>query len=128
LRLIEFTTPLPWMHFSPVSSTVQRELSTMIGIRATSGSVARTLRNVVIARSESSRSASMFTSRRLAPPRTCSSATSTAPWKSSASIRRRKRAEPVTFVRSPTMTKPVSGPISNGSRPLNRVRRWASGS
>ena len=34
---------------------------------------------------------------------------------------RRKRAEPVTFVRSPIRTKPVSGPISNVSRPLNLV-------
>ena len=99
----------------------------MIGSRATSGSVATTLRNVVIARSESSRSASMFTSRRFAPPRTCSSATSTEPWKSSASTRRRNRAEPVTFVRSPIITKPVSGPISNGSRPLNRVLRFPPG-
>ena len=80
LRLIELTIPLPWTHFSPASSTEKRELSTMIGIRATSGSVASRLRNVVIACSPSSRSASMLTSRMLAPPRTCSSATSTAPW------------------------------------------------
>ena len=77
-RLSELTTPLPWRHLSPASSTVQRELSTMIGSRATSGSVATRLRNVVIACSPSSRSASMFTSRRFAPPRTCSSATSSA--------------------------------------------------
>jgi hypothetical protein len=32
----------------------------------------------------------------------------TAPWKSFASISRRNAAEPVTFVRSPTTTKPVS--------------------
>ena len=51
----------------------------MIGSRATSGSVAITFRNVRIACSLSSRSASMLTSRMLAPPRTCSSATSTAP-------------------------------------------------
>ena len=63
----------------------------------------------------------MFTSSALAPPRTCSSATSTAPAKSPASTRRRKRDEPVTFVRSPIRTKPVSGPISNGSSPLQRV-------
>ena len=68
----------------------------------------------------------MLTSSRLAPPRTCSSATSTAPWWSSASISRRNRAEPVTLVRSPIITKPVSGPISNGSRPLNRVARPAA--
>ncbi len=59
----------------------------------------------------------MFTSRRFAPPRTCSSATSSAPCQSSASTRRRKRAEPVTFVRSPTITKFVSGVIANGSSP-----------
>ena len=92
----------------------------MIGSLATSGSVAITFRKVRIACSLSSRSASMFTSRKFAPPRTCSSATSTAPAKSSASISRRNRAEPVTFVRSPIITKPVSGPISNGSSPENR--------
>ena len=100
--------PLPWMHCSPASSTVHFELSTITGRRATSGSVAITFRNVRIASSPSSRSASMFTSRRFAPPRTCSSATSTAPPKSPLSTRRRNRAEPVTFVRSPISTKPVS--------------------
>src|SRR6266511_5120416 len=69
----------------------------------------------------------MFTSSRLAPPRTCSSATSTAPPKSPASTSRRKRAEPVTFVRSPIITKPVSGPISNGSSPLKRGAGRLSG-
>ena len=63
----------------------------------------------------------MFTSSRFAPPRTCSSATSTAAPKSPLSIRRRKRAEPVTFVRSPIRTKPVSSVISKGSSPLNRA-------
>ena len=56
------------------------ELSIMIGTRAISGSVAMRFRNVVIAFSESSRSASMFTSIRFAPLRTCSSATSTPLW------------------------------------------------
>ena len=64
----------------------------------------------------------MLTSMRLAPPRTWSSATATAPVKSPDSIRRRNRADPVTLVRSPMTTKLVSGPISNASRPLNRVR------
>ena len=63
----------------------------------------------------------MLTSSRFAPPRTCSRATSTAAWLFPASISRLKRAEPATLVRSPIITKPVSGPISNGSRPLNRV-------
>ena len=99
----------------------------MIGRRAASGSVAIRLRKVVIACSASSRSASMFTSSRFAPPRTCSSATATPPWKSSASTSRRNFAEPVTFVRSPTMTKPVSGPTMNGSRPEKRGSREGSG-
>ena len=80
LRLIELTTPLPCTHASPASSTLHRELSTMIGMRATSGSVAIRFRNVVIACTLSSRSASMLTSNRFAPPRTWSSATSTAAW------------------------------------------------
>ncbi len=99
----------------------------MIGIRATSGSVAIRFRNVVIARSPSSRSASMLTSSRFAPPRTCSSATSTACCQSPLSTSPRKRAEPVTFVRSPTMTNAVSSVTVNGSSPLNRERWIASG-
>ena len=66
------------MHFRPVSIAEKRELSTMIGTRAISGSVAITFRKVVIASSASSRSASMFTSIRFAPPSTCSRATATA--------------------------------------------------
>ena len=57
---IELATPLPCRHLSPASSAEKRELSTMIGSRAISGSVAIRLRNVVIACSASSRSASMF--------------------------------------------------------------------
>ena len=87
----------------------------MIGSRANSGSAATTFRNVVIACSDSSRSASMLTSSRLAPPRPARGRPRSRPVTSSSSISRRKRAEPVTFVRSPIITKPVSGPISNGS-------------
>ena len=36
-------------------------------------------------------------------------------------------AEPVTFVRSPTFTKFVSGPMVSGSRPESRRRRGTSG-
>ena len=77
-RLIELTTGLPCTHFSPASSTVHFELSIMIGSREISGSVAIRLRKCVIACSESSSPSSMLTSIRFAPPRTCSSATSTA--------------------------------------------------
>ena len=69
----------------------------------------------------------MFTSRRFAPPRTCSSATSSAAWKSPPSTSRRKRAEPVMFVRSPISVKFESARISNGSRPLKRVPGRRSG-
>ena len=69
----------------------------------------------------------MFTSSAFAPLRTCSIATSTAASRSSDSTSERNRAEPVTFVRSPIITNPVSGPISNGSSPLQRVRARADG-
>ena len=68
----------------------------------------------------------MFTSSAFAPLRTCSIATSTAASRSSASTSERNRAEPVTFVRSPIITNPVSGPISNGSSPLQRVLALAA--
>ena len=70
--------PLPWTHLSPASSTDHLELSTMIGTRAISGSVAIRLRKRVMHASESSIPSSMFTSTTLAPPRTCSRATSAA--------------------------------------------------
>ena len=62
----------------------------------------------------------MFTSSMFAPPRTWSTATSAASGYCPPSISRRNRAEPVTLVRSPTTTKPVSAPTTNGSSPLNR--------
>ena len=128
LSEIELTIPLPCRHCRPASSTVHFELSIITGQarrprarwRSRSGTCASPA-------PPSSRSASMLTSIRFAPPRTCSSATATAPPKSSASIRRRKRAEPVTFVRSPIRTKPVSAPISNGSSPLKRGARRRDG-
>ena len=58
--------------------TLHLELSTMIGIRLISGSVAIRLRNVVMHASESSMPSSMLTSSTFAPPRTCSRATSRA--------------------------------------------------
>ncbi len=79
-RLIEFTMPLPWRHFRPASSTSHFEESTITGTRAISGSVAIRLRNVVMAFTPSSRSASMFTSSMFAPLRTWSAAISTAAW------------------------------------------------
>ena len=68
--------------------------------------------------SESSKPSSMLTSRRFAPPRTWSSATSTAVVMSPALIKLRNFAEPATFVRSPIIWKFDSGRIASGSSPL----------
>ena len=69
----------------------------------------------------------MFTSRMFAPPRTWSSATSTAVEKSPFLISRANFADPVTFVRSPAIWKLLSGRMVSGSSPLNCVGRGSSG-
>ncbi len=76
----------------------------MIGTRLISGSDATSLRNFSMAASESSMPSSMLMSMTWAPFSTCSRATSSASSNSSSLIRREKRAEPVTLVRSPTFT------------------------
>ena len=121
-RLMELTIPLPWRHFSPASSTDQREESIITGTRAIAGSDAIWWRNRTIASRPSSIPSSMFTSMTWAPFSTCWRATSTAPSKSPASTRRLKAAEPVTLVRSPTLTKSDSGPTLSASRPASRHR------
>ena len=78
LREMELTTPLPCRHLSPASITSHLELSTMTGMRVISGSLAHSCRKRVIAATPSSIPSSMLTSRMLAPPRTWSSATSSA--------------------------------------------------
>jgi hypothetical protein len=75
---MEFTMALPCTHLRPASMTLHLELSTMMGTRAISGSTASRFRKRVMAASESSMASSMLTSRMLAPPRTCWSATVTA--------------------------------------------------
>ena len=102
-RLIELTIDLPCVHFSPASSTDHFELSIMTGTRLMSGSAAIRFRNRVIIASPSSSASSMFTSITLAPASTCSRAMATASSNFSSRIRRAKRREPVTFVRSPTI-------------------------
>ena len=57
----------------------------------------------------------MLTSTRLAPPRTCSSATSAAAAYWSSLISRANRFEPVTFVRSPIFWKFESSRMMSGS-------------
>ncbi|GIT12750.1 MAG: hypothetical protein CM1200mP34_1560 [Verrucomicrobiales bacterium] len=119
-KLIELTMPLPWMHFRPASMTDHFELSIMIGTREMFGSEAIRLRNRVIAASESSMLSSMFTSIICAPFSTCCRATASASSYWSFLISLAKRGEPVTLVRSPTLTKLDSGRTVNASMPLSR--------
>ena len=125
-KLIELTMALPCTHSSPASSTDHLLLSIMMGMRATSGSVASRFRKVRMQPSESSRPSSMLTSSTLAPARTCWTATSRALVMSPFLIILRKRRDPVTLVRSPTTMNVVSGRISRGSRPLNCEKLGAS--
>ena len=68
----------------------------------------------------------MFTSSRLAPPSTWSRATETAASNWPFRIRRAKRREPVTLVRSPTTRKADSG-RTRGSVPARRSREERAG-
>ena len=129
LRLIELTTPRPWSWRRPASMTDHLELSTMTGTAAMSGSAASRRRNRVMAATPSSIASSMFTSIITAPFTTWSRAIATAsssPARSSPTapaISRANLREPVTLVRSPTLTKapPGIGMVS-GSRPA----RWVA--
>ncbi len=97
------------------------------GTRLMSGSPARRSRKPLISRSESSIASSMLTSIIWAPLSTCSRATSRAPSWSPAWMSLRKRAEPVTLVRSPTFTKRLPGRRVSGSRPLYALACAGSG-
>src|SRR5947207_12997042 len=121
LSEIELTIALPWTHFNPASITSHFDESIISGTRAMSGSAAMRFRKRVIAALESSIASSMLTSIICAPFCTCERATSTAPAKSPERIRRENTLEPVTFVRSPTLTKSESSPIASGSRPARRM-------
>ena len=124
---IEFTIGLPWMHFRPASMTWNFEESTITGTRAMSGSPATRLRNSTIAFSESSRPSSMLTSMICAPFATWSRATSSAAAKSPLVTSLRNLAEPVTLVRSPTLTNGMSLVSVNGSSPDSRISGGISG-
>ena len=127
LSEMELTTPLPWMRLRPASMTSKRELSTMTGTRDMSGSAASRFRYRSMAASESSRPSSMLTSSIWAPSSTCWRATATASSYLPRRIRRLNRAEPVTFARSPTLTKLASSRISSASMPLRSVLAPGSG-
>ena len=94
----------------------------MIGTREMSGSDAMSWRKRTMAASESSMASSMLISMTWAPFSTCWRATASASSKRLSRIIFAKAREPVTFVRSPTLTKNDSGPISQGSKPERRKR------
>ena len=118
---MELTSALPWTRFRPASITENFDESIITGTRAMSGSAATRLRKSIIAFSESIRPSSMLTSMIWAPLTTWSRATSSAATRSPSLISLRKRAEPVTLVRSPTLTKGMSGDSVKGSRPDRRI-------
>ena len=124
---MELTTPLPCRHFRPSSITLHLDESTITGTRAMSGSAATRLRNLRMAASLSSMPSSMLTSMSWEPLSTCSRATCTASSNSPVPMSRLKRADPVTLVRSPTLTNRLSGPMVKGSSPDRRVRLGSSG-
>ena len=90
---------------------------------AMSGSAAIRSRKRAIAASESSSASSMLTSIIWAPFSTCWRAISTASSVAALLDQPREAREPVTLVRSPTLTNSESGPMSSGSRPDRRVLR-----
>ena len=104
------------------------ELSTMTGTVAMSGSAAIRRRNRVIAATPSSIASSMFTSMSCAPLVTCSRAMSTASSSAPSATSRANLRDPVTFVRSPTLTNALpGGGMTSGSSPDSRVVPVGSG-
>ena len=101
--------------------------STMMGTRAISGSAAIRFKNSVMAAWPSSMPSSMLISMIWAPFSTCCRATSRAVGKSFSRMSRAKRAEPVTLVRSPTLTNNDSLLIAKGSSPERRSAGSISG-
>ena len=92
----------------------------MMGTREMSGSVAISLQKRSIAAMESSMASSMLMSMTWAPFSTCWRATASASSKRPSRIMRAKALEPVTLVRSPTLTNRLSPPTLKGSRPDRR--------
>ncbi len=101
--------------------TSHLEESIMIGTRAISGSPAIRFRKRTIDALASSMASSMLMSMTWAPFSTCWRATDSASSKRPSRIMRAKALEPVTLVRSPTLTNNVPSPMSTGSRPDRRM-------
>ena len=95
--------PLPCTHFKPASITSHLEESTIIGTLEISGSEAIKFKKRDIAALESNMPSSILISITCAPASTCKRATSKASSYNSSLIKRLKRSDPVTLVRSPTL-------------------------
>ena len=115
--------PCPARTCSPASITLHFDESIMTGTRAMSGSAAISLQKRSSSPlSESSRPSSMLTSMTCAPFVDLLARDTTGARRSGSSrISFLNCAEPVTLVRSPTLTKVGSGVITSGSRPDRRV-------
>ena len=96
------------------------ELSIIIGTREIAGSDAMRFKKWVMQASESKSPSSKLMSIILAPFSTCCKATARAPSQLDSRIIFLNRGEPVTLVRSPTVTKVWPSSILKGSSPLNR--------
>ena len=119
---MEFTIALPCTHLSPASITSHFDESSMMGIRAMSGSDAIKFRKYCIACRESSIPSSILISMTCAPFSTCCLATETASSNFSSIINLANAFEPVTLVRSPTLINKVSSLIVKGSNPASLVK------
>ena len=124
---IELTIALPCTHFSPASITFHLLESIIIGTRAISGSEAIKFKKCVIAFTASSMPSSMLMSMTCAPFSTCWRATLSASSYCSLIIMRAKAFEPVTLVRSPTLTYNEFSSMINGSKPESRVLTGTAG-
>ena len=98
-----------------------------MGTREISGSPATRFKKRRILACESSIASSILISIICAPFSTCWRATASASSNFSSRIRRKKALEPVTLVRSPTLTNKESSSIFKASRPERRVLIGTSG-
>ena len=109
----------PCTHLNPASMISHLLESIIIGTREISGSEAIKFKKVRIASTPSSMPSSILTSITCAPFSTCCRATDNASSNLFSLTSRANLAEPVTFVRSPTLMKSPPSCRLKGSRPDN---------
>ena len=107
--------------------TSHLEESIIIGTRLMSGSEAIKFKNLCMISAPSSMPSSMLMSMICAPLSTCSRATSSACSNLPSLISFKNLAEPVTLVRSPTLTNRDCASIVSGSKPAKRQATGISG-